>query len=90
MSQRFYFKQFTLALVHCLVLFDPLTGPLSGVTTKDHRGSGSDGIEGLLCIPQISSSDCFESYQDTRWGVLPSIEVQSVYSTVPADWAKQH
>ena len=54
-------------------------------------------INGELRIPQspsitgTSSSDCLVSYiQEIReWGVLPSAEVQSVYSTDPADWGKK-
>ena len=57
-----------------LVLFRAL----SGATTPGQSGPGSDGNEGVLCIPQSSStagtspSDCLLSYQDTRWwgGVL--------------------
>ena len=53
----------------------------------DQSGPGSDGNEGVLCIPQSSSiigtspSDCLvgESYLFA--------ERQSVYSTAPADWA---
>ena len=74
-----------------LVLFNP-----SGATTPGQSGPGSNGNEGVLRIPQSSStagtspSDCLVSYQDTRWGEgsYPSAEKQSVYSTAPADWAK--
>ena len=61
-------------------------------------GPGSDGNEGVLSIPQNSSitrasqSDCLVSYQDTRWsgeGSYSSAEMQSLYSTVPADWADE-
>ena len=50
----------------------PLDKTLSGGTTPDESGPGSDGNEGVLCIPQSSSitgaspSDCLMSYQDTR------------------------
>ena len=50
--------------------------------------------EGILHIPLscsitgASPSDCLVSYQDTRWGIsYHYAEVQSVYSTAPADWA---
>ena len=55
---------------------------------------GSNGNEGVLRIPQgpsitgTSPSDCLVSYQDTRRGSYPSAEVQSVYSTDQAGWAK--
>ena len=51
-----------------VVLFNPKIGPLSGATTPDLSGPGSDGNEGVLRIPQSSStagtspSDCLVSY----------------------------
>ena len=39
-----------------LVLFNPQIGPLSGATTPGQSGPGSDGNEGVLCIPQSSST----------------------------------
>ena len=62
-------------------------GPISGATTPSQSGPGSDGNKGVLRIPQsssisgTSSSDCLVSYPGH------SAEVQSVYSTAPADWA---
>ena len=81
---------------HSLVLFNPLIGPLSDATTSDQSGPGSDGNEGVLCIPQrssitgTSSSDCLVSYwgHSLRWGSYPSAEKQPVYSTV--DWAPKN
>ena len=55
---------------HGLVLCNPLIGPLSGATTPDQSGLGSDGNEGVLRIPQSSSitgtslSDCLVSYPE--------------------------
>ena len=68
---------------------------LSGATIPGQSGPGSDGNEGVLCILQsfsitgTSSSDCLVSYPGllSEWGSYPSAEVQSVYSTAPADWA---
>ena len=38
-----------------------------------------------------SSSDCLVSYQDIRWsGSYSSAEMQSMYSTAPADWATEY
>ena len=58
-------------------------------------GPRSNGNERVLCIPKrpsitgTSPSDCFVSYpgHSLREGSYPSVEVQSVYSTAPADWA---
>ena len=55
-------------------------------------GLGSDGIEGILCIPQSSSitgtSVCLVSYPEHLLvESYPTTEVQLVYSTAPADWA---
>ena len=64
---------------------------LSGATTPGQSGPGSDGNEGVLRIPQSSStvgtspSDSLVSYPGhSLWGgSYPSAEVQSVYSTPP-------
>ena len=73
----------------------PLDRALLDATTPGQSGSGSDGNEGVLCIPQSSSitgtspSDCLVSYPGHSLGVggrdFPSAEVQSVYSTVLAN-----
>ena len=77
-----------------LILFNQLIGPLSGATTPGQSGPGSNCNEGVLHIPQSSSiagtspSDCLVSYPGhSLGGSYPSAEVQSVYSTAPADWA---
>ena len=50
---------------------------LTSATIQDQSGSGADGNEGILRILQSSSifgtslSDCFVSYQDAHFGVLP-------------------
>ena len=61
----------------------------------DKSGPGSDGNQGVLCIPQNSSItrasllNCLMSYlgHSCRVGSYPSVEIQSVYSTAPSDWA---
>ena len=65
-----------------------------GETTLDQSGSGSDGNERELRIPQsfgitgTSTSDYLVSYRDhSLRESYPSAEVQSVYSTAPANWA---
>ena len=73
----------------------PIDGTLSGATTSGQSGPGSNGNEGVLCIPQSSSitgtspSDCLVSYPGHSLGgeSYPSAEKQSVYSTAPVDWA---
>ena len=74
----------------------PIDRTLSGATTPAKSGPGSNGNEGVLRIPQSSSisgtspSDCFVSYSEQLWRgrAYPSAEVQSVYSTAPANWIK--
>ena len=65
---------------------------LSGATTPGQSGPGSNGNEGVLRIPQSSStaetspSYCLVSYPGHSLvvgGSYPSAEVQSVYS----NWA---
>ena len=58
-------------------------------------GPGSNDNEGVLHIPLspsitgTSPSECLVSYPRYSSGVgsYPSAEVQSVYSTAPANWA---
>ena len=53
----------------------PIDRTLSSATTPDQSGTGSDGNEGVLHIPQSSSitgtspSDCLVSYPGHSWGV---------------------
>ena len=70
---------------------------LSGANTPGQSGPGSNGNEGVVRIPQISSitgtspSHCLVSYPGHslgKRGLTPSAEKQSVYFTAPADWAK--
>ena len=73
----------------------PIDRALSGATTPSQSELGSDGNEGVLRIPQSSStagtppSDCLVSYagHSLGGGSYPSAEKQSVYSIAPADWA---
>ena len=66
----------------------PIVRTLSGATTKGQCGPGSNSNEGVLLIPQsssitgTSSSDSLGSYPG------PSAEMQSVYSTAPANRLK--
>ena len=63
---------------------------LSGATIPDQSGPGSNGNEGVLRIPQRSSIKLFNGISGhTLEGFLPSAEVQSMYSTVPNDWARE-
>ena len=73
----------------------PIDRTLLGETTPDQSGPGSDGNERVLYIPQSSSitgtspSDCLGSYLGhSLGGGYSSAEVQSVYSTAPADRAR--
>ena len=64
---------------------------LSRATIQGQSGPGSNGNERVLRIPQSSSltirlfSVIFRTLIGR--GFNPSAEVQSVYSTAPADWA---
>ena len=69
---------------------------LSGATTSVKNGPGRDGNEVVLRIPQSSSitgtspSDCLVSYlEHSLWRYYSSAQVNLVYSTAPADWAKE-
>ena len=71
---------------------------LPGATTPGQSGPGSDGNEGVFCIPQSSSitwhsqSDWFLSYPghllvEVVVESYPCAQMQSVYSTTLAEWA---
>ena len=66
---------------------------LSVATTPSQSRPRSNSNEGVLHIPQISKagaspSDGLMSYPSNSLGKsYPSAEMQSVYSTVLADWA---
>ena len=64
--------------------------------TLSDADTGSDGYEGVHCIPQstriteLSTSDCLVSYIGHSFGeCYPSAEKQSVYSAAPTDLAKK-
>ena len=66
----------------------PIDKTLSGTSTLDQSGPGSNANKWLLCIPQsitgTSPSDCFVSYPGhSLEEFYPSAEMQSVYSAVP-------
>ena len=70
---------------------------LSGATIQGHSEPRRDGNERVFYIPQSSSitgtlpSDFLISYPGHLLGwSYTSAEVQSVYSTAPADWAKRN
>ena len=58
--------------------------------------SGSNGVEGVLHIPQTSwakasPTDCLVSYLGySLWESYFPAEMQSVYSTALADWTTGH
>ena len=60
----------------------PIGRALSGATTPEQSGLGSDGNEGILCVSQSSNiteaspSDCFVSYPGyLLGGSYPSCEI---------------
>ena len=60
---------------------------LSGATTPDQRGHGSDGIPQSSSITEASPSDCLVSYPGySLRGSYSSADMQSVHSTARADW----
>ena len=73
----------------------PIDRTLSSATTAGQSGPGSDGNEEVLRIPQsehywnLTIRLFSVIYRTFMRGVLPPVEVQSVYSTAPADWARE-
>ena len=73
----------------------PLDGTQPGATTLGQCGPDSNSNKRVLYIPQISKAGALPSnYLVLYPGLLlgkfyPSAEMQSVYSTTPADWTDQ-
>ena len=98
--KQFYFKRLNLASVsfwtcfNCqIVLFDSLIRPYQVLQLRARVNVGT--MARRRC-PTFTKAPKLEPHhkivwchiQDTPWGgVLSSAEMQSVYSTVPADWA---
>ena len=68
---------------------------LPGANTLGQSKPGTNGNEGVLHIPQSSKagalpSDSLMSYSEhlLEGESCPSVEMQSVYSTDPTDWAR--
>ena len=72
----------------------PIDRTLSAATTTDQSGPGSNGNEQVLHILQSSKTAALPSNSLMSYpGYLlmesyPSAEMQSVYSTAPANWAE--
>ena len=62
MSKQSYFKQITFNIRTQFSSIWPIDRNLSGATTLGQSGPGSDGNEGVLCIPRTSPSDHLVSY----------------------------
>ena len=93
-QKQLYFKFNITFQFNISTQFWPIGRQWSGATTLGQSGPGSEGSEGVLCIPQsscitgTSPLDCLVSYPGHSLGEsYPSAEKQSVYSTAPADWA---
>ena len=72
----------------------PIDRTLLATTTLGQSGPRSDSNEEVLCISQnsiitgASPSECLVSYPEHSFGEFSiSAEMQSVYFTVPANWA---
>ena len=96
-QNQFYFKQFSLALVHNLVLFDPLIGSYQVLPLWARVDLGAMVIKEYSAFPKAPvllepHSRLFSVIiQDTCWwGSYLSAEKQLVYSTTPADWANRY
>ena len=81
--------------LHTVYSIWPIDMTLLNATTPGQSGPGNNGNEGVLHIHQSSKagawpSDGLISYPGHLWGSsYSSVEMQSMYSTVSADWAVQ-
>ena len=71
MLKQFYFKQFSLAWVGSLVLFNVKIGPYQVLPLLARVDLGAKGMNGFSAFPKTTASNCIVSYQDTRWEALP-------------------
>ena len=53
MSTQFYFKQFSLALVHSLSLFDPYIGPYPVLPLQAGVDMGTMAMNGYSAFPKV-------------------------------------
>ena len=72
----------------------PIDRTLSGTTTPGQSGPGINFIERILHIPQISEAEASPSNglisypgHSLVMGSYPSVEMNSMYSTAPTNWA---
>ena len=76
-----------------LVLFNPKIGPYQVLPNRARVDLGAMEMKGCSIFPKASAllgprhQTVLCVIQDTHWGLTPSAEAQSVYSTAPADWA---
>ena len=94
-DQTVLFQAIQFSISHsfkCQMSIWPKDRTLSGATTLGQSGAKSDGNEGGVSIPQnscitgASPSDCLVSYPGYSFGESYfSAEMQSVYSTFPAE-----
>ena len=80
-----------------LVLFNPYIGPDQVLPFRARVYLRAMAMRGCSAFPKAPASlvphhqIVYCHKQDTHWGgSYPSAEVQSVYSTAPADWAKKN
>ena len=72
----------------------PIEGSLTGTTTLCQSGTGSNGNDGVLYIPQSSRTGAHIQMQFkiifrtlVARKSYPSTEMESVYSKAPTDWS---
>ena len=89
------FKTFQISISTPFSSIWPTDWTLSGATTLEQSGHGSDGNKEVLritkssSIPGASPSDGLVSHQDTcKEESYNSEEIQSMYSAAPADWTR--
>ena len=92
MSKRFDFKQFNLALVHSLVLFDPYVGPCQVLPLQARVDLDAMVMKRYSIFPKAQGCwnltiRLLSVINRTLVGMSYS-SAEKQYSTVPADWSK--
>ena len=91
-SQKVLIQTIQFCISMQLVLFNPWIGPYQVLPFRAKVDLGAMAMKGLSAFPKAPAS--LEPHhqivlchiQDTHGGSYPSAEVQSVYSTTPANW----
>ena len=90
--KQFYFKQFSLAQAHSLVLFDPQIEPYQVLPLRAKVNQGAIAMKGYSVFSKAPWNLTIRLFSVIFKTLVrrsyPSAQKRSVYSTAPANWAR--